>query len=147
MPKKTTTVKKVTAKKVAKKAPVKKAVAKKAPVKKVTKKVVAKKTPVKKVATKKAKSSAEKSLVYANADQSFWLNDGRVLDSMVTLNDALNEMEKAVYEHHVNVDKHDFAEWVDHVLCDEKCAAELRKAKDSKKARTIVEKHLKLYKI
>jgi len=111
-----------------------------------TKKAVAKKA-VKKVAPKPKKTSGKKVLVYANNDNSFWVNDGQILNSLVALNEAMTSMEKAVFAHHVNKDKHDFADWVESVLCDGVCASELRKAKTPTSAKTVVSKHLKTYQI
>ncbi len=111
-----------------------------------TKKVVAKKA-VKKVASKTKKATGKKALVYANNTNSFWVNDGQILNSLLALNEAMSSMEKAVFAHHVNKEKHDFADWVDSVLCDGACASELRKAKTPTSVKTVVSKHLKSYQI
>lgn len=105
--------------------------------------MVAKKVPKK--VTKKTEASKGKVLVLASNAKSFWVNDGRILNSLVALHDALDSMEKAHFEHHVGKGKNDFATWVDSVLCDAACAADLRKAKTPKTARAVVAKHLKLY--
>lgn len=137
-------VKKVVAKKAVSK-PVKKAVSKK-----VAKKVVAKKS-VKKTATKTAttktakKSISKKPLVVAPNHASFWVNDGQVLNSLVALRDALDEMEKEVFLYHTAKEQNDFAEWVASVLEDAVCANELAKASTPAKAKTVVTKHLKFY--
>jgi hypothetical protein len=136
-------------KKATKKAPAKKAakkVAKKA-VKKTTKKATKKvaKKAVKKTAKKTASKKAKKDLVYADNMQSFWVNDGQILNSLLALRDALTEMEKDVYEYHATGWQNDFAQWVDVVLSDAKCAADLRKARTPKSARTVVVRHLKFY--
>lgn len=119
-----------------------------------SKKVVAKKTVTpKKVAVKKAaKKSAAKSnnlrpLIYASNEKSFWLQDGQVLNSLVALNDALSEMQKTVFLHHVTKEKNDFADWVEQVLDDADCAMALRKAKTPKTAQTVVVKSLRFYEI
>lgn len=112
-----------------------------------TKKAAPKKV-AKKVAPKKAaakKPSAKKTLVYADNTHSFWVTDGQILNSLVALHDALKAMDKAVYAHHVSKDKHDFADWVDAVLCDGECAEALRKAKTPTTARAVVTKYLKVY--
>lgn len=118
------------------------------------KKVAAKKTtkPVatrtvapkaKKVASKK--TAAGKALVYAPNEQSFWVHDGQILNSLKALHDSLTAMEKAVYTHHVGKGKHDFADWVEAVLGDSACAADLRKAKTTTTAAAVVAKHLRAY--
>lgn len=143
--------KKVAQKKVAKKVPTKK-VTKKPAAKKVAKKSAAKKT-TKQSTVKKApqkttsKSSAKKPLVLASNDTSFWVTNGAVLNSLVALRDALDKMEKEVYSYHVTKEHNDFANWVDVVLCDAKCADELKKAHTPVKAKSVVTRHLKVYSV
>lgn len=108
-----------------------------------TKKAVDKKVPKK--TTKKDNKDKGKALVFASNQKSFWVNDGRILNSLMALHAALDSMEKDHFEHHVGNEKNDFAEWVDSVLCDSACAADLRKAKTPKAARVVVAKHLKHY--
>jgi hypothetical protein len=119
--------------------------AKKAVAKKVVKKVVAKKVvPVaKKPAAKK--TTTVKALVFADNDHSFWTVDGQIFNSLMALHDALAKMDKTVYMHHVTKDRHDFAQWVESVLCDLECAADLRKAKTPTTAKVAIAKHLKTY--
>lgn len=148
--------KKTAAKKAVKKAPVKKAVkktaakkiTKKAPAKKAVKKSTAKKA-TKKVAKKVAskKKSGKKSLTYANEQTAFWVTNGQILNSLIALRDALDEMEKEVYSYHAGGAHNDFANWVGAVLSDSKCATELEKAKTPNSAKTVVVKHLKSYSI
>lgn len=96
---------------------------------------------------KKAKEGSKKDLVFSSNDNSFWVTDGQVLNSLLALNEALNNMEKEVYSYHVTKDKHDFAEWVEVVLVDVPCATELRKAKNPNSASKVITKHLQFYKI
>jgi hypothetical protein len=134
-------------KKATKKAPAKKPAAKKV-AKKATKKVAKKavKKTIKKTAKKTTKkASSKKELVYADGSTAFWVTNGQVLDSLVALRDALDAMEKAVYEYHAGGAHNDFANWVDAVLADAKCAKDLEKAKTAKSAKTVVVKHLKVY--
>lgn len=126
-----TTVKKVT------KPIAKKSVTKKTVVKKVTK------TPKKTL----SKKTTKKDLVYCEDVQSFWVNDGQILNSLAALHKALEDMEKDIFAHHVNNEKNDFATWVEVVLCDGECADDLRKVRDVKKAVAVTEKHLKSYNI
>ena len=143
-----------------KKAPAKKttkskAVAtKKAPVKKksVAKKPAAKKTSATKPVAKKTKRTTAakkpvKDLVYASDHESFWVQNGEILNSLLALRDALEQMEKDVYQFHATGEQNDFSVWVKAVLCDGDCAADLQKAKTQKGARTVVVKHLKLYSV
>ena len=136
-------------KKATKKAPVKK-VARKKVVKKTAKKVVKKisKKAVKKTVAKKTRSAAKKKdLVYADNQTSFWTSNGQILNSLVALRDALDEMEKEVYNYHAGGVHNDFANWVEVVLCDNKCALDLKKAKTPKSAKTAVVRHLKVYEV
>lgn len=147
---KTLTKPKSTTKKVVKKAAVKKT-AKKA-VKKTTKKVatkaVTKKVAKKVTASKKvAKKASGKKLVYATEETCFWTTDGQIFSDLVTLKDALKQMPKAVFQHHVTKDKNDFADWVQHVLEDEACATDLRTRKTPSAAHTVIVTHLKSYKL
>lgn len=114
---------------------------------KATKKTASKAT---KKAAKKAPSNQttrKRPLVHAPNEHSFWTTDGQVLNSIVALNEALGEMQDAVYQYHVDKDRHDFADWVESVLDDPECAAALRLATTPKKARTVVVRHLKLYQL
>ncbi|MCB9810794.1 MAG: hypothetical protein H6779_01165 [Candidatus Nomurabacteria bacterium] len=146
---------KATTKKTAEKKPVKRKVSKVSE-KKVTKKPVTKKAEAatKRTAKPKAKSitktttkRARKTLIYADNEHSFWVTNGEILNNLVALHDALSKMDEDVFIHHVHDEKHDFADWVEHVLSDNTCAGDLRKAKSPKRARTVVAKHLKLYTI
>ena len=110
------------------------------------KKPAAKKTAAKpKVKKEAAMKKPVKDLVYASDQESFWTTDGEVLNSLVALHAAFAEMEKEVFKFHAEGDQNDFAVWVEGVLCDGDCAADLQKAKTAKGAKTVVSKHLKLY--
>jgi len=144
MPTKTT--KKPVAKKPAAKKSVRKAVAKKPAAKKpAAKKAAAKKTTTKKVPKKATKKASAKQLVVAPEHESFWVTDGRILNSLIALHDTMNEIENETFGHHVNSEKNDFADWVELTLCDGDCAKDLRKAKTPKSAKSVVVRHLKYY--
>jgi hypothetical protein len=121
---------------------VKKVVDKKVAPKKVVKKVAAKKA-----VAKKATKGRSKELVFADNQSSFWVKNGEILNSLVALSSALEKMEKAVFAHHVNKNRNDFADWVRDVLKDNECANDLRKAKSSAGAKIVVVKHLKVYSV
>ena len=112
-----------------------------------TKKVAPKKVAVKKTVAKKPAKAGAMTLVYADNQKSFWVNDGRILNSLLALKEALAEMEKAIFTHHVNQEKNDFADWVEVVLGDATCALDLRKAKTPKSAHSAVVKRLKVYQV
>lgn len=125
---------KKTVKKTAKKAVKKSA---KKSTKKVTKKATAK--------SKKAATNNERILVCANAEECFWTTDGAVYRDLRELGEAFQEMADEVFSHHVTKDKNDFATWVEEVLCDGACAADLRKAKKPATAHKTVIRHLRYY--
>lgn len=140
-------VAKTTAKKTVKKTTKKttqknsKSVAKKAVKKTARKTSAAKKSP----RTTTKKSATKKPLVTASNEQSFWVSDGQILNSLLALQVALDEMTKAVYEYHAFGNQNDFANWVEVVLCDQACANALRDMKTRRSAKTVVVTHLKLY--
>ncbi len=135
-----TTTKKET-KKIVKKATPKKVAKSKATSIKVTG-VTTKKVASKKVAGPKQK----KELVVASNYNSFWMNDGQILNTLQALEGALKKMDTAVYKYHTAAGRHDFANWVEDVLHDVECATALRSAKTPKSAHTVVVKFLALYK-
>ncbi len=138
-----TITKKVATKKVAKVA-AKKTVSKASGSKSVN--VPVKKVKEVKTVTKKIKSvPTKKTLMVASSHNSFWMNDGQILNTLVALAGALREMKAAVYKYHTNNGRHDFANWVDDVLADAECASALRKCKTAKTAHAMVVKHLKGY--
>ena len=125
----------------------------KTPSVKVTK--VAKTAPslaIKKAAPKAIKKAAplaaiaeKKVLVHAEPDTAFWVSDGQILHTLAALKDALAQMDAGTYQYHANKEKNDFASWVESVLMDGDCAAELKKAKTPTAAKTIIMRHLGSY--
>ena len=95
--------------------------------------------------TSRGSSKDKKPLVYAENETSFWVTNGEILNSLIALRDALDAMEKEVYLYHATGGQNDFAQWVEVVLCDPKCAADLTKAKTPRSAKTVVVRHLKSY--
>lgn len=129
---------------------IKEATQKKATSEKVaSKKVVAKRvSPSRNGASKPKKKSAQKTLkplVRMYDDRCFWMNDGTVLQDLAQLRDALNRIDEQVFSHHVTDVKNDFADWVEFVLDDAKCAQALRSAGSSKKCEEVVARSLRLY--
>lgn len=110
--------------------------------KKVRKKSV-KKAVVKKVASKKK----VRAMVCAEGESCFWTTDGAVLEDLRQLEVAFGSMGEEVFLHHVTKEKNDFADWVEHVLDDAACAADLRRSKKPTSSRTVVRRHLKSYEV
>lgn len=84
-------------------------------------------------------------MIYAGDSECFWTTDGQVLRDLNELQMALAAMNDMVFGHHVTPMKNDFADWVESVLEDAACAADLRTAKKPSSARTIVVRHLRSY--
>ena len=72
----------------------------------------------------------------------FYLNDGRILRNIAELKDALNTMSNELYAYHVNSEKNDFSNWVKDIICDEKLANDLLKAKDRASAAKVTARRL-----
>ncbi len=132
MPTKTTT-------KVPKKPAVKKVAAKKAAVKKLAAKTVASKK------VSKPKSAKAASMVCAEGENCFWMNDGTILRDLTELATAFGSMADTVFVYHVTPDRNDFAVWVEEVLEDAACAFDLRACSTPKRAAQVVRRHIKLY--
>lgn len=49
-------------------------------------------------------------------EKAFYLNDGKDITDLKSLAKELRAMPQHVYEHHVNFNKNDFANWVKHSL-------------------------------
>ena len=65
-------------------------------------------------------------------DKAFWLCDGRVLRNLNDLSEALKNMDKGVFDHHVNNEKNDFSSWIRDVVGDDRLAKGLMKIKTVK---------------
>ena len=148
--------KKATSKKTTKKTTNKTAAAKKGDKKTTATKNTTKQAAAKKTAGKaEAKSDSKKARARRTTtdtsptvtlpEHAFWVNDGAVLHSLRELAEALRVMDEAVYMHHVNQERHDFADWVEQALAEAACAQALRSAQTPNRACTVVVTHLKRY--
>ena len=74
---------------------------------------------------------SKKKPVLANApdDKLFWTTDGRAIRNIKELFEALKQMSKEGFKHHVNKEKNDFAVWAKDVLKDRWVAREMRRSK------------------
>ncbi len=122
------------------------------PIKKVSKKVTVKKV-VKKVAKKATKKTTiaktkneKKDLIITDDQRSFWVSNGQVLNSLVSLRDALITMEKDVYKYHAGGEQNDFALWIEIVLSEGECARDIKKAKTPASAKAVVDRYISKYK-
>jgi len=88
-----------------------------------------------KAPSKKAKfksnieSYPKKSWLNVPPENKFYVNNGQVLSNLMELPTAINEMDQETFNHHVTKDNNDFANWVDHVVGEQKLAADLRRLK------------------
>lgn len=75
-------------------------------------------------------SSNEANSFLANVpdDKKFWSMDGASYGNLFDLCNALKNMKKEVFEHHVSESKNDFANWVYDVIGDIELADNLRKS-------------------
>lgn len=123
-----------------KKKATKKKSTKKASKKKTTKKSTSKKTAKKNVDSKKAAQAAASAMrdiiarardhfKKAPAQHVFILHDGSQLKDLFDLAQALEDIQEHVFRHHVNDDRHDFANWVQNVLDEHSLADEMREAR------------------
>ena len=64
--------------------------------------------------------------------QEFILKNGQPLKSIRELLDALDAIDQETFFHHVNKEKNDFANWLQHVFHEEGLADEIRQAKSRK---------------
>ncbi len=117
---------------------------KKTVTKKVSKKATKKKPVAKKTAKKKV--SAKKDRVVAPEEKAFWVTTGQIVRDIVELNELLSTIEDEVFTYHADDTKHDFATWVELVLCDEDCANEMRMCGGNlSENKKVVSKHIKYY--
>lgn len=58
----------------------------------------------------------------------FWVHHGPVVASLQELRDALPLLSEEQFAHHVNEEKHDFAQWVEQVLQNKELAQKMRKS-------------------
>jgi len=68
--------------------------------------------------------------VVLDSDKRFFLKDGQILNSLEDLFQELQVMENHVFEHHVNSEKNDFANWIGDVFGDKFLAKNVQLAKD-----------------
>jgi hypothetical protein len=80
------------------------------------------------------KKDAERLLGKVPDEYVFRCSDGRIMNSMQELGDALNLMSDDTYSYHANAERNDFGNWVRDVIGDQKLTNDLLKAADRTKA-------------
>ena len=79
-------------------------------------------------------------------EKRFWVSDGRYLNNLDELKDALENMTDETYLAHSNAEKSDFSKWVGEVIGDEKLAADLKKSATRPWAAKVVADRVKFLK-
>jgi hypothetical protein len=121
-----------------------------------TKKTVAKKSTNQKTTSTKKKPAVDKKAtvrkkqvtVKVAPHEYFVLSNGAQIQDYIELANMLEQIDDAVFSHHVNEHKNDFAQWIHHVFKEEELAKRLATANNKKDARFViyeflVTKHLK----
>jgi hypothetical protein len=96
---------------------------------------------VKKTAVKpraKAKKAVSPKIQKVPTEYVFWVHDGGIYTDLMELAEGLKLMSDETYCYHANQEKHDFANWVRNVICDEYLADELLVAADRMEAANCV---------
>lgn len=81
----------------------------------------------------------------APAEMAFWVNYGPVIRDIPGLKDALSEMPDDTYVYHANMEKNDFADWIEYVFADKDLADALRHCSDRSKAAQVVTRYIEYY--
>jgi hypothetical protein len=84
------------------------------------------------------KADAQRVLRHVPDEKRFYCHDGKILNNLYELKNALEKMNHACYIHHVTDEKNDFARWVREVLGDDKLANDLGKVTSQKEASLFV---------
>jgi hypothetical protein len=92
------------------------------------------------------KQAAKAILANVPEEKRFWVTDGRYLNNLEELKNALEGMTDETYLAHANETKSDFAKWVDEVLGDAKLAADLKKSATRPWAAKVVADRVKFLK-
>jgi hypothetical protein len=142
--KKKTASKKSSKKTASKKSTKKKTSKKKSTTKKTTSKVDSKKaTQAAASAMKDIIARARDHFKRAPAQHVFVLHGGQELKDLFDLAKALEDIQEEVFRHHVNDDRHDFANWVKNVLDEHALADEMREARKHPEAHErIIYRHI-----
>lgn len=85
-------------------------------------------------AAKKAKplisqEEARKYLSNVRPENSFWINNGPIINNLKNLPKAIEETDDTTFMHHVNSEKNDFSNWIQDCIGDMKLAQDLRKVR------------------
>ena len=76
------------------------------------------------------KDEAKRYLCDTSPEQCFWVNNGPILKNLEELANALPDMNDEIFNHHVNIEKNDFSNWVNGIIGDQKLANDLLSSKN-----------------
>lgn len=79
-------------------------------------------------------------------DLCFFVNDGKVVQSIGELTSVFSEISDETFSYHVNSEKNDFASWIGDVFGHKKLASELKRVKTKETALKRLDAHLNLLK-
>jgi hypothetical protein len=88
------------------------------------------------------KEDAERRLSDVPEEHAFRCCDGRKLRNLAELREALESMTDETFAYHSNGEKHDFSNWVNDIIGDDKLARDLAKSPDRIKASKKVSERL-----
>jgi len=88
------------------------------------------------------KKQKEKILKDAPVEHYFILYDGEPVKNVKELADTLERIRDDIFYHHVNDEKHDFANWVRDVFEDDELATELKPLQNKDHVRIAIYRHL-----
>ena len=96
--------------------------------------------------TRTKTKTKDRSMKSVEGDLCFFVNDGRVVQSIGELPNVLSEISDETFSYHVNSEKNDFASWIGDVFGHKKLASELKRVKTKETALKKVDAHLNLFK-
>lgn len=92
---------------------------------------------------KKSDNKKTKTLIESPPDKQFILRTGQRLKNLKELYTFLKNVDEAIFNHHVNRNKNDFANWIRDVLKEKELSTQLKKIKNKQETLKVIEKYLK----
>lgn len=89
------------------------------------------------------KTSHKKPLQTVEGHLCFYLVDGRVLQNLRQLSDALTNIHEDVFKHHVNSERNDFSNWAKDVFQEKSLSNQLKLCKTPVSCQRVLGKYLK----
>jgi len=86
---------------------------------------------------------ADRILADAKPEQCFWVNNGPIIRNLNEMVNELVYMKEETFEHHVNEEKNDIANWIGDILKDEELANDIKKFKSKEKILEKIQNRIK----